>query len=156
MKAKTEVAVEKFLSGYNCAQAVLYAYGPDLGLDEETALKVATGFGGGMGARGETCGAVTGGILALGLKFGRGNQQDRSVAQAAYQKTRDLMAAFERAHGSCCCRTLLGGIDLTTPEGMQQFRDQDLHRKVCAGCVRTVGEIVAAMLASAPAPTPAA
>jgi C_GCAxxG_C_C family probable redox protein len=156
MKTKTEVAVEKFLSGYNCAQAVLYAYGPDLGLDAETALKVATGFGGGMGARGETCGAVTGGILALGLKFGRGDQQDRSVAQVAYQKTRDLMAAFERAQGSCCCRTLLGGIDLRTPEGMQQFKDQDLHRKVCAGCVRTVGEIVAAMLASAPAPTPAA
>ena len=66
------------------------------------------------------------------------------------------MAAFERAHGSCCCRTLLGGCDLQTPEGMQQFKEQDLHRKVCARCVRTVGEIVAAMLASAPAPTPAA
>jgi C_GCAxxG_C_C family probable redox protein len=156
MKTKPEAAVEKFLSGYNCAQAVLYAYGPDLGLDAETALKVATGFGGGMGARGETCGAVTGGILALGLKFGRGNQQDRSVAQAAYQKTRDLMTAFEQAHSSCCCRTLLGGIDLTTPEGMQQFKDQDLHGKVCAGCVRTVGEILAGLLEAPAAPAPAA
>ncbi len=146
MKAKSEVAVEKFVSGYNCAQSILYAFGPELGLVAETALRIATGFGGGMGGRGEVCGAVTGGILALGLKYGRGNQQDRSVAQAAYGRTQDFMAAFERTHGSCCCRTLLGGIDLRTPEGMQRFTEQDLHRKVCVGCVRTVGDWVATAL----------
>ena len=156
MKTKTEVAVEKFLSGYNCAQAVLYAYGPDLGLDAETALKVATGLGGGMGGRGEICGAVTGGILALGLKYGRGGREEKSVAQQAYQKTGELMAAFERVHGTCTCRVLLDGCDLRTPEGMKRFREEDLHRKVCAGCVRTVGEIVAAMLEAAPAPAAAA
>ncbi len=156
MSTKTEMAVEKFLSGYNCAQSILYAYGPELGLDEETALKIATGFGGGMGGRGEVCGAVTGGILALGLKHGRGKKQEKAVAQQAYARTGELMAAFERAHGSCMCRTLLGGIDLRAPEGMQRFKEQDLHRKVCVGCVRTVGEILADMLASGPAPAPAA
>jgi C_GCAxxG_C_C family probable redox protein len=148
VKTKTEMAVEKFLSGYNCAQSILYAFGPDLGLDAETALKVSTGLGGGMGGRGEVCGAVTGGILALGLKYGRGEKMEKSVAQQAYQKTGDLMAAFERAHGSCTCRTLLCGCDLRTPEGMQQFREQDLHHKVCVGCVRTVGDILAGMLAA--------
>ena len=152
MKTKSEVAVEKFLSGYNCAQAVLFAFGPDLGLDEETALKVATGLGGGMGGRGEVCGAVSGGILALGLKFGRGEQQEKAVAQQAYQKTGELMAAFERVHGSCICRTLLCGCDLRTPEGMQRFREEGLHQKVCVGCVRTVGELLTGMLA-APAAT---
>ncbi len=146
MKPKTDVAVEKFLSGYNCAQSILYAFGPDLGLDEERALKVATGLGGGMGGRGEVCGAVTGGILALGLKFGRGSQHEKSVAQQAYQKTGELMAAFERAHGSCLCRTLLCGCDLRTPEGMQRFREENLHQEVCVGCVRTVGEILTEML----------
>jgi C_GCAxxG_C_C family probable redox protein len=146
METKSEVAVEKFLSGYNCAQAVLFAYGPDLGLDTETALKIATGFGGGMGRRGEVCGAVTGGILALGLKCGRGGQQERSVAEVAYQKTRDLMAAFERTHGSCTCRTLLGGCDLQTPQGQQHFKEQDLLHKTCAKCVQTVGEILAGIL----------
>jgi C_GCAxxG_C_C family probable redox protein len=146
MKAVTEMAVEKFLSGYNCAQAVLYAHSASLGLDTETALKVATGFGGGIAAQGETCGAVTGGIMALGLKYGRGARQDRSIADVAYQKTRDLMAAFEQAHGSCCCRTLLGGCDLRTPQGRQQFKDQDLHHKTCGRCVQTVGEILAGML----------
>lgn len=63
MNSKTEVAVEKFLSGYNCAQSVLFAYGPELGLDQERALKLATGLGAGMGRRDEVCGAVTGGVL---------------------------------------------------------------------------------------------
>ncbi len=146
MSTKTEVAVEMFMSGFNCAQSILYAYGPELGLGEETALKIATGFGGGMGGRGEVCGAVTGGILALGLKHGRGENQEKAVAQQAYAKTGELMAAFERAHGSCMCRTLLGGIDLRTPEGMQRFKDEDLHRKVCVGCVRTVGDWLATEL----------
>jgi C_GCAxxG_C_C family probable redox protein len=155
MKTKSEVAVEKFLSGYNCAQAILYAYGPDLGLDGETALKVATGLGGGMGGRGEICGAVTGGILALGLKYGRGGQEEKSVAQRAYQKTGELMAAFERVHGTCTCRVLLDGCDLRTPEGMTRFREEDLHHKVCMGCVRTVGEILAGMLEAPAAQAPA-
>ncbi len=151
-----EAAVEKFLSGYNCAQSILYAYGPDLELDAETALKVATGLGGGMGGSGEVCGAVSGGILALGLKYGRGGQEEKLVAQQAYKKTLELMAAFERVHGSCLCRTLLCGCDLRTPEGMQRFREENLHQKVCVGCVRTVGEILAGMLDAPPAQVPAA
>ena len=146
MKTKSEVAMEKFLSGYNCAQAVLYAYGPDLGLDGETALKVATGLGAGMGRRGEVCGAVTGGILVLGLKYGRGGQQDRSATEQTYQKTQELMARFEQRHGSCFCRVLLDGCDLRTAEGQRYFKEQDLLHKTCAGCVQSVVEILAGMV----------
>ena len=146
MKTKIDAAVEKFLSGYNCAQAVLYAYGPDLGLDAETALKVATGLGAGMGRRGEVCGAVTGGILALGLKYGRGAQQDRSATEQTYQKIQELMARFERRHGSCQCRVLLEGCDLRTPEGQRHFKEHDLLHKTCLGCVQTVVEELAAIL----------
>ena len=146
MKTKNEVAMEKFLAGYNCAQSVLYAYGPDLGLDEETALKVATGLGAGIARQGEVCGAITGGILALGLKYGRGGQQDRSAAERTYQKTLELMVRFEQRHGSCLCRVLLGGCDLRTPEGQQYFRDHDLLRKTCVGCVRTVIEVLGELL----------
>jgi len=146
MRTKSEVAVEKFLSGYNCAQAVLYAYGPDLGLDRETALKVATGLGAGMARQGEVCGALTGGILALGLKYGRGDQQDRSATEQTYRKTQELMAQFEQRHGSCLCRVLLGGCDLRTAEGQQYFRDHDLLRKTCVGCVRTVAEVLAEVM----------
>jgi C_GCAxxG_C_C family probable redox protein len=142
MKTRSEAALEKFLAGYNCAQAVLYAYGPDLGLDGEVALKLATGLGAGMARRGEVCGAVTGGILALGLKYGRGARQDRSATEETYSKTLDLMTRFEKRHGSCLCRVLLDGCDLRTEEGQQYYKDRNLLHTTCLGCVRNVVEIL--------------
>jgi len=146
MKQKTEVAMDKCLSGYNCAQSVLYAYGPDLGIDGETALKLATGLGAGMARRGEVCGAVTGGILVLGLKFGRGGQQDRSATEETYQKTQELVAQFEARHGSSLCRVLLAGCDLRTAEGQAYFKEHDLLHQTCLGCVKTVTESLASLL----------
>jgi C_GCAxxG_C_C family probable redox protein len=146
MKTKSEAAMEKFLAGYNCAQSVLYAYGPDLGMDGETALKVATGLGAGMGRRGEVCGALTGGILVLGLKYGRGGQQDRSATEDTYQKTLELMERFEKRHGSCFCRVVLDGCDLRTEEGQRYFKEHDLLHKKCVGCVQSVVEDLARMV----------
>jgi C_GCAxxG_C_C family probable redox protein len=138
MNTKTGLAVSKFLEGYNCAQAVLCAFGPDLGLEAEVALKVATGLGAGMARRGEVCGALTGGIMALGLKHGRGEGQDRSATERTYEKTQELMARFTRRHGSCLCRVLLEGCDLRTEEGQRRFQDRDLLLKTCLPCVRSV------------------
>jgi C_GCAxxG_C_C family probable redox protein len=140
------VAVERFLAGYNCAQSVLYAYGPGLGLDGDMALTVATGLGAGMGRRGEVCGALTGGILVLGLNYGRGGQQDRSATEQTYQKTLELMARFEQRHGSCFCRVLLDGCDLRTVEGQQYFKEHGLLHKTCVGCVQTVVDGLAEIL----------
>jgi len=146
MKTKLEIATERFLSGYNCAQSILYAFGPELGLDNETALKVATGLGAGMARRGEICGAVTGGILALSLKYGRGGQQDRSATEQTYQKTTELMSRFEKRHGSCLCRVLLEGCDLRTTKGQAYFKQHDLLHKTCLGCVETVAEEVGRLM----------
>jgi C_GCAxxG_C_C family probable redox protein len=89
---------------------------------------------------------VSGGILALGLKYGRGGQQDRSAAEQTYQKTQELMARFEQRHGSYLCRVLLDGCDLRTAEGQQYFKEHDLLHKTCLGCVQTVVEELAAMV----------
>ncbi|HVM50750.1 MAG TPA: C-GCAxxG-C-C family protein [Candidatus Acidoferrum sp.] len=134
------MAKETFLAGYNCAQAVLYAFGPELGLPGETALKVAAGLGSGVARRGQTCGALTGGILALGLKYGRGEQQDRSATEQTYQKTLELLNRFEKRHGSCRCRVLLQGCNLQTEEGRRHFKERDLLHKQCVGYMQTVGE----------------
>jgi C_GCAxxG_C_C family probable redox protein len=152
MKTKSEVATEKFLSGYNCAQSVIYAYAPELGLDNDAALKVATGLGAGMGRRGEVCGAVTGAILVLGLKFGRGEDQDRSATEQTYQKTLKLMAQFESKHGSCLCRVLLEGCDLRSPQGQQYFKEHDLLHKTCAGCVRSAAEALSELIETSTTP----
>jgi C_GCAxxG_C_C family probable redox protein len=146
MSALSDKASTKFTSGFNCAQSVLWTFAADLGLEPDAALKIACGFGAGMGRREEVCGAVTGGIMALGLKFGRGEAQDRSATEQAYAKTQELMRQFEARHGSCICRCLLGGCDLTTEAGRASFKEQDLLHKICEPCVRTVADILAELL----------
>src|SRR5512138_2857478 len=123
---KSERAVSKFASGYNCAQSVFFAFLEDLEIDPDTALKVAAGFGGGMGRKGEVCGAVTGGIMALGTRHGRGEKEDATVAEPMYAKTRELMDQFAAKHGSCLCRELLNGCDLTKEDDQKAFREKDL------------------------------
>ena len=142
MKTKIEVAAEKFQAGYNCAQSVLYAYSDELNLEKETALKLACGLGAGMARSGEVCGAVTGGILVIGLKYGRGERDDRSITEQTYQKTQELMASFEQRHDSCVCRELLQGCDLKTAEGQQRFKEHDLWHKVCLPCVQSVVDVL--------------
>ena len=154
MKTKKEVASEKFLSGYNCAQSVLYAYSDELKLAKETALKLACGLGAGMARRGEVCGAVTGGVLVIGLKYGRGERDDRSATEQTYQKTLELMARLEQQHGSCLCRTLLNGCDLRTAEGQQSFKEHDLIHKTCLPCVQSVVDALAGIMGEPAAMSP--
>ena len=142
MKSRSDVAVEKFLAGYNCAQAVLYSFCDELQFDKDVALRLACGFGAGMARKQEVCGAISGGIAAIGLKHGRGEGQDRTATEETYRKVRELMSRFEARHGSCICRTLLNGCDLNTADGQREFKENDLLNKTCKGCVKTVVEAV--------------
>ena len=67
--SKVKDAVSAFESGFNCSQAIVRTYGPDYGLSALDAIRVSCGFGGGM-RRADTCGAVTGALMVLGLRFG--------------------------------------------------------------------------------------
>jgi len=147
MNERSATAVERFLLGYNCAQSVLYSFCDDLAFDKELALKLATGLGAGIAGRQETCGAVTGGILVIGLKQGQGEDDDKAVAYAAYAKVRELIRRFEAKHGSSLCRQLLNGCDFNTPEGRRQFDENDLLNTICKTCVETVVEELEAILA---------
>lgn len=143
---KSERAVSKFASGYNCAQSVFSAFCEDLGIGQDTGLKMACGFGAGMGRKGEVCGAVTGGIMALGARYGRGEHEDRAATEATYVKTRQLMDQFAARHGSCICKALLQGADLATEEGQKSFRENGLLKKVCGPCVQSAAEIVETLM----------
>ena len=113
---------------------------------EETSLKIACGLGAGMGRKEEVCGAVTGGILVLGLRYGRGSKDDRSVMELNYLKTRELMDQFSRKHGSFICRNLLNGCDLMTEEGQKHFKENELLKKTCTPCIQSVVEILEGIL----------
>ena len=142
MESKSEIALAKFAEGFNCAQSVFYSFCDELQFDKNTALKMACGFGGGMGRKGEVCGAVTGGILVIGTKYGRGEKDDQTARELTYTKTRELMDQFAGKHGTCICRKLLNGCDLTTEEGQKQFKENDLSNKTCKPCVQSAVEIL--------------
>lgn len=147
METRTQRATGKFMSGYNCAQSVVWAFVPDLGVDVDLALKVSTGFGAGMGRRQETCGAVAGGIMVLGLRHGRGEGQERAATEDTYARTQELMRRFEAKHGTSSCRKLLG-CDLMTEEGRKALKERDLHDTVCKSCVQSVVAILEEMEAA--------
>jgi C_GCAxxG_C_C family probable redox protein len=141
-KSRKETAAEKFLEGYNCAQSVLYSFCDDLHFEKNTALKIACGFGVGMGLKGKVCGAVTGGIMVMGIKFGRGEKGEPTAMYLTYTKTRELMSQFTDKHGTFICRNLIHGLELTTEEGQKQFMEKDLLNKSCILYVQSVVEIL--------------
>lgn len=142
MKSKVEIAVAKFQDGFNCAQAVMYSFSDNLQIEKETALKLACGLGAGMGRKEEVCGAVTGGIIAIGCKYGRGEKDDPTATEVTYTKTRELMDQFVLRHGTFSCRKLLDGCDLLTEEGKKHFNQNNLRNTICLPCVQSVVEIL--------------
>ncbi|HNY51353.1 MAG TPA: C-GCAxxG-C-C family protein [Smithella sp.] len=147
---RSEQAVAKFVSGYNCAQSVLFAFCEDIGLDKNEALKITCGFGAGMGRKEEVCGAVTGGIMAIGLKHGRGENETQKATEITYAKVRELMNLFSEKHGSYLCRQLLNGCDLSNDEGHKLYLANDYRNKVCKPCVQSVVEIVEEIMNALP------
>lgn len=142
MNTNCDIAVAKFQEGYNCAQAVLFSCSDDLHIEKNVALKLACGFGAGMARKEEVCGAVTGGIIAIGCKYGRGENDDPTATELTYVKTRELMDEFTKRHGTFCCRKLLGGCDLTTEEGKNHFKQNNLRSTTCEPCVQSVVKIL--------------
>ena len=142
-------AVDRFRRGYNCAQAVLSAYANDLGLSEDAALRLAGLFGGGMGRRGEVCGAVTGALMVLGLKFGSTTAGDAVGKERQYGVARELMSRFRERRRSILCRELLG-CQLSTAEGWQEAQDRGLFLNLCPELIRDAAEIVSQLLRSEP------
>ncbi len=145
MTTSIDQAVMLFQQGFICSQAVLAAYAPNLDLPYETALKIAAGFGGGMGRSGEVCGAVSGAIMVIGLHTGLIEPGNSAAKENTYALTQQLIAQFKERHGSISCRDLLG-CDLGQPEGLQHAREAQLFTRRCPQFVRDAAEIVSALI----------
>ena len=146
MTSRSEIAVEKLFDGFNCAQSIFFSFSDVVGIEKELTLKLACGFGAGMGRKEEVCGAVSGGILVISAKYGKVRKDDKPATELTYKKTRDLMEQFAAQNGSYICRELIEGCDLTTDTGQAYFKERDLLKKKCAVCVRTVVEILEEIL----------
>ena len=131
--------------GANCAQSVLCAFADDVGLRRQVAMRIASGFGGGMGRMGGTCGAVTGAFMALGLRHGMTEPEQKDLKEKNYAMTREFAARFTAKNGSIVCRELLG-CDIGTPEGMAEAKEKDLFATRCMKLVGDAVEITEGML----------
>ena len=143
---RIETVLSRFAGGFNCSQAVFSAYADDFGLDEATALKIASGFGGGMGRMAETCGAVTGAMMVLGLRFD-GATPDREAKERVYAKIREFTNRFKARNAALLCQDLLT-CDISTPEGLEAAKGKNLFTTMCPKYVQDAAEILEEMLAA--------
>jgi C_GCAxxG_C_C family probable redox protein len=119
-------AQDYFDQGYACSTSVLLAFAPKYDLDITTAKRLSSTFGGGMGRLRETCGAVTGGFMVLGLAFGNEDPKDMDTKLNSYKKVRELNKRVVEVHGTSNCRELL--IKHATEE---QVKDRKHHQIIC-------------------------
>jgi C_GCAxxG_C_C family probable redox protein len=131
--------VDYQFSKFNCAQTVFSLFAPELGIDEKTAMKIASGFGGGM-ACAETCGAVTGAYMVIGMKHGHAtaNPDDKTRTKMLVKK---FNTKFKEAHGSLICKQLTG-FDISTPEGSAAASEAGVFKSKCPVFIKTACNIL--------------
>ena len=142
---KVKQSVSCYKEGFNCSQAVFSTFAVEMGMDRNTALKVSQGFGGGMGGMGETCGAVTGAFMVIGLKYGRIRADDDEAKLKTYALVQEFTKRFKARHGTIVCRELLG-CDIGTPEGHRIAKEKKLVSTLCPRFVQDAAEIIEEIL----------
>ena len=134
-----------FRQGFNCSQSVLCAFGDLTGLDGETAAKLTSSFGGGLGRMREVCGAVSGACMVLGLLRGYSDPKDAAAKREHYHLIQEYAHRFRAQNGSIICRELLNGAGTegTEPEARTE---QYYKKRPCPALVREAAELVATLL----------
>ena len=137
-------AVQYYEEGYMCSQAVFAAFAEQFGITEKQAWQIGACFGGGMN-KGEVCGACTGALMVLGMKYGQFDLLDAASRAKGSAVAVKFLDEFEKNKGSYVCRDILG-CDLRTEEGRNYARSNGLFGTLCPEMVRAAAEIVAEML----------
>ncbi len=135
-----EKAAKGFQEGFDCSQQVLAYAANRLGIDEEKALKIGAAFGGGMW-NGDTCGCVSGALMAIGLRYGHSVPNDKETKAQLTAKTMEFEKRFIERNGSLICREILG-YNLTVPEELEKIMEKRLFFTVCTGLVCSSCEIL--------------
>lgn len=131
--------------GLSCSQAILSVYGRDLGIDPETAVKVASAFGAGVVKTGEICGAVSGALMVIGLCQELEAIRDPASREGAYALARRFIDEFTARNQSVNCTELVG-YDLSDPKQYDEAREKKVFATRCSKLVRDAGEILEGLL----------
>jgi C_GCAxxG_C_C family probable redox protein len=148
----TDLAEARLRDGYSCSQAVFSVLAERWNVSPEVSLRIAAGFGGGLARSAQTCGCVTGAVMAIGLAQSEIDpERNRSEKERTCERSRRFMRAFEERSGSTLCSELLG-CDISTPEGMERARLEGLFQSRCTNLVRNAVEMVQDMFAEPSVP----
>ncbi len=135
-------AGELFMEGYNCAQSIFLAFEDQYDIGRETALKLSSSFGGGMGRLREVCGSVSGMFMAAGCIYGYASPKDYQGKKEHYERIQELAEEFRKVNGSIVCRDLLG-LSKQKDSPIPSHRTEEYYKK--RPC-RQLVEISAAIL----------
>lgn len=147
-EARTEYALSLFKSGYNCAQSVFAAYADLLGMDTETALKMSSAMGGGIGRMREVCGTVSAMAMLAGLKEGNADPENEEAKEHIYALVRRMSALFKEQQGTIICRELLG-IEGMEESAKPSIRTPEFYAsRPCGRIIACAAEIIEDVLFS--------
>lgn len=152
MSRQGDAAYAYFLKGYNCSQSVVAAFAPGLGLTEELALRLSSGFGAGIGRMREVCGAFCGVVTVLSLVYADpADPQDKSRIYALVQEAAELYRT-RNGGGSIICRELLAKAGAAPTAGAAaEDRTADYYKKrPCPELCRLGADLCAEFIASHP------
>lgn len=141
MTNREDKAINAFRSDMNCAQSVISAFTEDLKIDNNLAVSISCGFGGGMGRLQETCGAVTGSFMAISLFISNKYHDNKDRKANSYQMIQNFNKKFIEIHKSTNCKTLLN-CNLNTKEGQQYAKDHNLFENICKKCILSSVQIL--------------
>jgi C_GCAxxG_C_C family probable redox protein len=142
---KADNALAGFRSGFTCSSAVFSTFSEELGLDPGHAKKIACGFGAGISRTGNICGAVSGAIMVIGLKYGKTMQGDDAATDKTRALVREFMQEFSQRHGTINCSELLG-YNLGNPDEFERGRDSTLFHTKCPELVKDAANILEKIL----------
>ena len=135
-----EKASSLFLKGYNCSQSVLLTMTDHWGIESDFVPKIATGFGGGIGRCGSVCGALTGGVMALSVRYGT-NEPSAEKRLRTYELSRKFFEQFEKRNNVDLCRDLVG-YTLSNPDEHKKAMEENVFQKKCARYVENAVKIL--------------
>ena len=145
MKSRAEISVEIFDKGFNCAQAVFCSHCEEYGLAEDTAKKISSGFGAGLGYNAEVCGAVTGALMLIGLKNGKYLESDNESKDKTYNLVKEFTEKFKKEYGTINCKELIK-YDLSKEEELLKARASGIFKERCPNLVKRSVELTEEIL----------
>jgi C_GCAxxG_C_C family probable redox protein len=141
---KTDAVKDLFSQGYNCAQAVLGAFCKELNIDKETALKISSPFGGGMGGQREVCGALSAMLMIIGLKYGYASAKKPEEKKKLYALVKELTDKFKAENGSIICGELTGSKEIGQSQGAKSApcRKRRSCMDIVCGAAKTIEDYI--------------